>query len=681
MTTLLVPLTDILTDADNPLDLTALPTDEAIRVLKETYAFLPGTVQVTIEDGVASISFGDDVDASGTEIGDSGAAEQAQRLTEQAQRKIEQASGLAKRGKLRQAIPLFQEGLKVLPDHADGRRELAMALMHTGSPNAAKGHLIRVLQLKPDSAWAHLILGNIYFQFEQDLGSAERYYQAAYDLDPTDVYLLSSFGTLKAQRSDWAAAEELLTAAIEADKSYPNPRHALALAYFRQDKIEDSLNTVEALFEIADGNDPSQQTVLTQARQLYLDLNTEIAENRFPGMIERLEQAMADYEADHGYPIQLEEDANLTKGTCTAELAWVYNRPHHLIRYQPADRARLGHLIASRLESIQMITLARDAETYKLFTTTADQRKQVQKSFASDFKRLEKRGPSKAEIERIANNMIYGLTNQLFNNPLDMILDQRIYAKYPELRQSQFVSMTLSQQEGLHVLHSEEIRGMAPRKIYQANVAMNCATAHFMDDLFGQRTNYAAAYQKSGMQSVGLTLYKLWQKAVPTLTPGDEFALVDAFAKQLKLTNWYTWQSEEDSPSRTPQPTVGPTPPSDPISQTTSGADGPTNPELLEAKEPATVMYLLDALRTFENMDLAQVNAITQEVALIGMNGLDYASNEKQYVLKTLPDDRYTGLQLMAYMHVGLKIVEPDIDSGMPFEEAYEAALKIHRYG
>jgi len=35
----------------------------------------------------------------------------------------------------------------------------------------------------------------------------------------------------------------------------------------------------------------------------------------------------------------------------------------------------------------------------------------------------------------------------------------------------------------------------------------------------------------------------------------------------------------------------------------------------------------------------------------------------------------------MAYMHVGLKIVEPDIDSGMPFEEAYEAALKIHRYG
>jgi len=92
-------------------------------------------------------------------------------------------------------------------------------------------------------------------------------------------------------------------------------------------------------------------------------------------------------------------------------------------------------------------------------------------------------------------------------------------------------------------------------------------------------------------------------------------------------------------------------------------------------------MYLLDALRTFENMDLAQVNAITQEVALIGMNGLDYASNEKQYVLKTLPDDRYTGLQLMAYMHVGLKIVEPDIDSGMPFEEAYEAALKIHRYG
>ncbi len=46
------------------------------------------------------------------------------------------------------AIPLFQEVLRVLPEHMEAGRELAMALMETGSPAVAKKHLIRMPQLE-----------------------------------------------------------------------------------------------------------------------------------------------------------------------------------------------------------------------------------------------------------------------------------------------------------------------------------------------------------------------------------------------------------------------------------------------------------------------------------------------------------------------------------------------------
>lgn len=99
--------------------------------------------------------------------------------------------------------------------------------------------------------------------------------------------------------------------------------------------------------------------------------------------------------------------------------------------------------------------------------------------------------------------MVNGLTNQLFNCPLDMVIEERLYQNYDIQRPSQFVSLHATHQENLAILENKEIRRMTPGRIYQANVAMNCSYALFMDWIYGKRIEYSAPHKAS--DSYGIT--------------------------------------------------------------------------------------------------------------------------------------------------------------------------------
>jgi hypothetical protein len=135
---------------------------------------------------------------------------------------------------------------------------------------------------------------------------------------------------------------------------------------------------------------------------------------------------------------------------------------------------------------------------------------------------------------------------------------------------------------------------------------------------------------------------------------------VDEFAEVLKLQSWYEWRTSEDGekPAQKPQ--------------------GATNPELLKAKESASVMYCLNALKTFENMPLDQVREIATEIALLGRNGIDYSLPDKTYTLASLPGKTYSGLHLLCLMYVGFKMTDPTVDTTLDFEDAYQMAVRLY---
>jgi len=92
-------------------------------------------------------------------------------------------------------------------------------------------------------------------------------------------------------------------------------------------------------------------------------------------------------------------------------------------------------------------------------------------------------------------------------------------------------------------------------------------------------------------------------------------------------------------------------------------------------------MYLLGALQRFEDMDESDILQVTAEIALLGRFGLDYASPDARYKLRSLPDEQFSGLQLMCLMYAGMKRTHPEADTGMPFDEAYATALSMYQSG
>lgn len=94
---------------------------------------------------------------------------------------------------------------------------------------------------------------------------------------------------------------------------------------------------------------------------------------------------------------------------------------------------------------------------------------------------------------------------------------------------------------------------------------------------------------------------------------------------------------------------------------------------------PAAVHHLLSALQRYDALPVSKVKEITFEAARTGEHGLDYASNEKQYTLRSLPGERFSGLQVMCLLHAGLKRLVPGTDTGMDLDEPFLRALELHQ--
>ena len=58
-----------------------------------------------------------------------------------------------------------------------------------------------------------------------------------------------------------------------------------------------------------------------------------------------------------------------------------------------------------------------------------------------------------------------------------------------------------------------------------------------MDQLHSGTTDYGSSYKSTNEYETGLKLFSAWKGAADSLEPGDEYHLVDDFARILRLQN------------------------------------------------------------------------------------------------------------------------------------------------
>jgi tetratricopeptide (TPR) repeat protein len=644
-----IPIQDLilLPGAEGLMD---LPPDVQKATISALFPFLPDGTTFTIENGEVTI------EVPGAGLSD---VTEAERLAAKAEKR-------AQNGEFAKAKPIYERVLQLNPVAIEPRRNLAMVCYELGEFEEAKDHLIEVLRLDPSNAWSFVILGNIYSRTRNDGASASKFFRKALELKPGDPWALNGLGAVHCESGEFSTAIDFFDQAIRAEPRFANAYLGRAMAWLRMNRSAEAAQTLESLFAHGELLDARTRPVLTEARSMYLRVQTQVANDRVSDSFKVVENLKAEAARVSGFPVRVEEARLDARIAGMAQMAWKYGRDYHrlVLREGNATPEILKHHVsAHELQHVLMEAAARAAGTNRWFSTTETNREAALRAVSRDIEKLERKGYDGHKLTEMVRQILSGACGFLFNCPLDMIIETRLRREFPNLRSAQFCGISQLVQDARTGTFNEEVRKITPAAILRINDALNGAYALFADDLFGGATAFAAPYRNLPAFPQAQKLLAIWHDMTPDTSPGAEYAIVDAFASELQVTDWYSWKADPGDHH---------------ISDSLATAkEGPTNPALLRDKAPATVLYLLDALRRFGSMAPEAIRQVMIDTAMAGMNGLDYASPEKKYRLKAFPDEAFSGLQMMAFLYAAGQRVAPGESMGMDFNEEYLRALRM----
>lgn len=161
---------------------------------------------------------------------------------------------------LESALERFEQALRESPDQPEayvgiGRAWLNLATGWHLEPALASARaadaLQRALVLAPDHAVAHVLLGAVRHQFEQDWPRAERSFRRAVELAPQQPFVHSAYGCHLAMRGRFEPAQHHLLLSRELDPHYLNTRIHMVNLRIAQGRLDDAQAELLAMQDIA----------------------------------------------------------------------------------------------------------------------------------------------------------------------------------------------------------------------------------------------------------------------------------------------------------------------------------------------------------------------------------------------------------------------------------------------
>jgi len=135
-----------------------------------------------------------------------------------------------------------------LPDAAKTGYEKAARLIKEGEFAKARNELEHLLEVYPGEPRLLTLLGNTYFESEEDLDKAERCYRQALKYDPDDILALANMGMLSIRQKRFDEAVEYARRAIQKHPRDPRSWITLGMYYAFKGQIETALGYLLAAY-------------------------------------------------------------------------------------------------------------------------------------------------------------------------------------------------------------------------------------------------------------------------------------------------------------------------------------------------------------------------------------------------------------------------------------------------
>lgn len=577
---------------------------------------------------------------------------------------------LCEEGKLKKAKQKLSTLIREAPQVSEYHRIYGQILSDQGQQEKAIDYLIDALRWDPHNEWALIMMGNIFARDKKDVETAMKYYEKARLNNPDDHIALNNIGANLMQLGKTDEALKYFHSALKINSDYPNTYYALAMLADMEGDSQSALNNAlialkknvrkDGLFQ------NSIQLAVKSAEQIIATGNC----------LSTVQAYATKLEYEYGTPIAIVEDASIPTAA-KMEYAENHDREKHVVKYKPEYPA-IHHLMMHELVHLEFAAQAQEQKKNKLFVSNGDNKTIFIKSLETDAIKLNRKGLSAEVLATYLGAIFEGLNRQIFNTPIDLFIEDYLFENYEELRPYQFVSLLGMTREGIQATTDKKVVELSPRRVLSQSKIYNIVNALQFRNLYGVdliNEHRPTSAEKQQAES----FYREYKAYSEKKEPGLEYELVQHWADKLKLNNLFRLIEETEYRASVSVKDLRDS--SEVSNQSRSKQDEmDTFMAAHENKDlnMAVVMFMVDAIQYFNDLNDSAIKEIGYEIATIGIGGIH--PDTKNYSVPSIKGKLFSGYHLLAYYYVSWAIAIPDMlnDLHLPFDKEYEAAKEFN---
>lgn len=584
---------------------------------------------------------------------------------------------LCEKRRYAEAKPILKNLIQKNPTNSEYHRILGQILSDEGDQEEAINCLIDSLRWDSKNGWALLMMGNIFSKFKNDVPTAMKYYDHALLANPNDNIAINNIGANLMQQGKLEEAKKYFWEALKINNQYPNTHFALGMIAEMENDLHSSFYSTTQAIKLNKNKDGLYQNSVRQA----FDISKKIIEAGEGKKIFTEYRHKLEFEG--GKEIDIKKDPEISTAA-KIEFAENYDRPKHLIKYKPNYPA-VEHLIMHELVHLDFVIEARKGELNQLFISTQEHKAEFTKGLEQTIKKFKKMGLADNSISSYCTSLFDGMNRQIFNTPIDLLIENFLYNEYAELRPYQFLSIYALLQEGLTAVTDKKIVELSPKEILSKSKIYNLVNAIQFRELFG--IDLIKDFQPSSAElKQAEEFYDEYLQYREDKEPAEEYEMVLHWAEDLKLDKNFELVNEVEYRTKRMD-----------IDNLLSSIE--KDPYDLESKDPykqremdkfqktqeangtnmVIAMFMVEALNYFEGMHHDEIQKIAFEIAMQGTQG--YRPDKNDYRINLIKGKIFSGYHILAYYYVSWMLAIPDMVAQLqlPYDVEYKLALSMHK--